>query len=367
MRVALVHDWLVSYRGGEKVLEALCELYPDAPIYTLFYSPDSMPESLRRRHIITPSGSRFLKPLRKALLPFLPIMIESLPLERYDLVVSTSSCVAKGVIVGPTSRHICYIHSPMRYIWDQRSHYLGRLQNLPILSQIYAAVSSYLRIWDSTSNQRVDRFVANSRFVAQRVLRYYGCDAGIVHPPVELESFMSPRPPPPGQDAPYFLAAGAMVSYKRFDLAIEACRLADKRLVIAGTGPEFKKLQNLADSKVSFIHNPDHETWTSLFQHAQALLFPGVEDFGITALEAMAAGTPVIAYKAGGALDFIEADRTGKFFNEPSPESLARCLQAFQKAQFNPSELQSFARGFTKELFLRKMRREIAQLLEVSS
>jgi len=367
MRVAFVHDWLVSYRGGERVLEALLELYPDAPIYTLFYKPGSMPPSIAERTIIVPAWSRLFLPLRKVLLPFLPIMIESLPLERYDLVISTSSCVAKGIVSGPTSQHLCYIHSPMRYIWDQRDHYLGSLRRLPILREMISGISTFLRLWDTASSTRVDRFVANSTFVAQRVRKYYGRDAKVVPPPVDIQPFIKPVDAPTGQSLPYFLMAGAFVSYKRFDLAIDACRQSGKRLVIAGSGPQMKDLQRRSNNQVSFEVNPSKERWTSLFQHAEAFLFPGVEDFGITAIEALAAGTPVIAYQAGGALDFVRPGITGIFFQEASAESLADCLNKFEKSHFSTVTLRNFAQDFTKELFLTRMRHEIAQVLEVQS
>ena len=326
-----------------------------------------MPPSIAERRIIVPAWSRLLLPLRKALLPFLPMMVESLPMERYDLVISTSSCVAKGIVSGPASQHLCYIHSPMRYIWDQRQHYLGSLRRLPILRGMISGVSTFLRIWDSSSSTRVDRFVANSTFVAKRVRKYYGRDANVIPPPVDVEPFTKYLGPPAGQSLPYFLAAGALVSYKRFDLAIDACRLAGKRLVIAGSGPQLKQLQQRSNDLVSFEVSPNKERWISLFQHAEAFLFPGIEDFGITAIEAMAAGTPVIAYQAGGALDFVRPGVTGVFFQDASAESLADCLNSFRKSHFSTVNLRKFAEDFTKEQFLTRMRLEIAQVLEVQS
>ncbi|RYZ83435.1 MAG: hypothetical protein EOP04_19960 [Proteobacteria bacterium] len=221
MRVAYVHDWLVTYRGGEKVLEALLELYPDAPIYTLFYSPAQMPASIQQRVVNVPKWLNRLKPLRKALLPILPAAIEALPLEDYDLVISTSSCVAKGVMIGPYAKHLCYIHSPMRYIWDQRQHYLNRERSFSPKEFLIHLLSQRLRIWDVSSNNQVDSFIANSSFVAKRIERYYARKAKVIHPPVDLERFFPTGNK--GQKGDYFLAAGAFVSYKRFDLAIKAC------------------------------------------------------------------------------------------------------------------------------------------------
>ncbi|MCX6128930.1 MAG: glycosyltransferase [Proteobacteria bacterium] len=359
MRVAFVHDWLVTYRGGERVLEALLELYPEAPIYTLFYEEASMPESIRKRDIRVSPGLNRLRAFRKLLLPLLPAAIEALPLEDYDLVISTSSCVAKGVMVGPNAKHISYIHSPMRYIWDQRRFYLTPQRVFSIREALVHWLCNKLRVWDVTSNQRVDRFVANSNFVRSRVRRYYGRDASVVHPPVSIERFK----PQTMKNGGYFLAAGAFVNYKRFDLAIAACEKLGRRLIIAGSGPELKKLRLLAGSMTEFRVRPSAEEWVNLFQGAEAFLFPGIEDFGITAIEAMAAGTPVIAYKAGGALDFIQEGKTGLFFTEPSVSALMEVLANFQKSNFSSDYLVKTAGSYSREEFLRSMRQEIAALV----
>ncbi len=360
MRVAYVHDWLVTYRGGERVLEALLELFPNAPIYTLFYDSKEMPDSIRRRQVIVSPWLNALRPFRKLLLPLLPAAIESFPLEDYDLVISTSSCVAKGVLVGPTARHISYIHSPMRYIWDQRRYYLTPQREFSPREVLIHWLFQKLRMWDVSSNHRVDRFIANSSFVRSRVKRYYGRDAGVVHPPVAVEGF---RPQAPKKGG-YFLAAGAFVNYKRFDLAIAACEALGKKLIIAGSGPGEKELRRLAGKMTEFRVKPSALEWVELFQNADALLFPGVEDFGITAIEALAAGTPVIALKAGGALDFIEVGKTGLFFEEPTVASLSEALKTFQAELFHPDYLIKFAGSFSRDLFLRKMRQEIDTMMK---
>jgi glycosyltransferase involved in cell wall biosynthesis len=360
MRVAFVHDWLVTWRGGEKVLEALVELYPNAPIYTLFYDEAEMPESIRRRTIIVDPWLNALKRFRKILLPLLPAAVEAMPLEDYDLVISTSSCVAKGVLVGAEARHISYIHSPMRYIWDQRRYYLTPHRSLSLIEMIKHILLSKLRVWDVVSNHRVDRFVANSSFVRARVKRYYGRDAQVVHPPVAIERFKPQNPKKGG----YFLAAGAFVNYKRFDLAITACEKLGKRLIIAGSGPEEKQLRRLAGKMTEFRLKPSAEEWVKLFQDADALIFPGVEDFGITAIEALAAGTPVIALKAGGALDFVQEGKTGLFFQEASVDSLVKTLQNFSNQVFNRDYLTTFAATFSRDSFQRKMRQEIDAIVK---
>jgi glycosyltransferase involved in cell wall biosynthesis len=353
-----VHDWLVTYRGGEKVLEALLSLYPEAPIYTLFYSPERMPDSIRNRKVHVPTLLNSFKKLRKLCLPLLPNAIESLDLSAYDLVISTSSCVAKGAITAKDAKHLCYLHSPMRYIWDQQDEYLKGVAHIPGAAWGIKAMTPRLRRWDIESAKRVDQFVANSSFVAKRAKEYYGCDAHVVHPPIDTSRFQ----PLSQKRGGYFLAAGALVSYKRFDLAIEACKQQNKKLIIAGSGPMERQLRQMAGAETEFIINPDDAKFTDLLQNADALLFPGVEDFGMIAVESMAAGTPVIAYRQGGALDFISEGISGCFFDEPNPASLAEALRSFAPDRFDATKLASHAHSFGPEAFLEAMRREISAL-----
>ena len=358
-KVAFVHDWLVTYRGGEKVLAELLKLFPNAPIYTLFYDPDAMPDNINMHPIHLPGNVNRFRKWRKAMLPLLPSLIESFDLSDYDLVISTSSCVAKGVIPGPGAVHVSYIHSPMRYIWDQKKFYLSSLRKIPGIHLAIEILSSYLRSWDYTSNHRVDFFAANSHFVKDRIKRFYNRDATVIHPPVTLnvataevsQKLLEHRK----QKGPYFIIAGAFVSYKRFDLAIKACKLAKARLVIAGSGPEEKNLRTLADGKnCEFFIKPAAEHWQSLLAGAEAFLFPGVEDFGITPVEALALGTPIIAFARGGALDFVTENETGTFFFEQTPEALADTIKAFAKASFDRAKLQAKAESFSREVFIKK-------------
>jgi glycosyltransferase involved in cell wall biosynthesis len=268
--------------------------------------------------------------------------------------------VAKGVLVGAEARHLSYIHSPMRYIWDQRRYYLTPHRSLSLIEMIKHILLSKLRVWDVASNHRVDRFVANSSFVRARVKRYYGRDAQIVHPPVAIERFKPKNPKKGG----YFLAAGAFVNYKRFDLAIAACEKLGMKLIIAGSGPEEKQLRRLAGKMTEIRLKPSADEWVRLFQDADALIFPGVEDFGITAIEALAAGTPLIALKAGGALDFVQEGKTGLFFQEASVDSLVKTLENFSNQVFNRDYLTTFAATFSRDSFQRKMRQEIDATLK---
>lgn len=363
MKVAFVHDWLVTYRGGEKVLEAMLELFPDAPIFTLFYDKSQMPESISSRQVYFPKWLNKFKKVRKLFLPFYPSIIESMPLENYDLIISTSSCVAKGAIPGPNAKHLCYIHSPMRYIWDQRSHYIKPFEKVPFLSAIFHSLSSKLRMWDTLSSHRVDKFIANSSFVKDRVYKYYGRDSEVIPPPVDVESF--------GQEdrldsssEPYYLAAGAFVSYKRFDLAIQACEAAGIKLVVAGSGPDEQSLRKLAGPNTHFVIKPDSSEWRKLMANAKALLFPGIEDFGIVAIEALSAGTPLIAFKGGGALDFLVPNKTGAFFTELDANSLKDALESFDSKQFEGKEMKLFAEQFTKKKFQDRIKNQIEHLTE---
>lgn len=360
LRVAIVHDWLVSWRGGEKVLEALASLYPDAPIYTLFYDPQKMPPSIRHRTIIVHKGANWFRPIRKALLPILPMWMESFSLEHYDLVISTSSCVAKGAMVGPHTKHLCYIHSPMRYVWDQRDEYLGRLRRIPFLGLLLEFGSATLRMWDITSSLRVNTFVANSRFVRKRVEKYYGRDAVVVHPPIHTERF---RPTHAVGKPGYLLAAGAFVRYKRFDLAIQTCEALGKKLIVAGGGGDLNRLKRMAGPNTTFILSPSDDRWVELLQGADALLFPGVEDFGMVAVESMAAGTPVIAYKAGGALDFIVEETSGIFFTDQSVEGLSAAINRFYATRWSVDALVRHAEAFGYEEFFKNIRRHLERLL----
>ena len=361
MRVAFVHDWLVTYRGGEKVLAALLELYPEAPIFTLFYDRAAMPPAITDRRVVVPPMLNSVRRLRKLMLPLLPRAIESLPLGDYDLLISTSSCVAKGAIKGPNARHLCYIHSPMRYIWDQQAEYIAGVKHIPGAAAGIKAMTPGLRRWDVGSATRVDRFIANSSFVRERVQRLYGCDAGVVHPPIAVESFQ-----PSTARGGYFLAAGAFVSYKRFELAIAACLQLGRRLVIAGSGPMESALRAQAAGRVEFVINPSDDVLARLMAEAEALLFPGVEDFGMIAIEAMAAGTPVIAFAAGGARDFVIPGRTGVFFENPNAESLVAAIARFKRDQFSASALVEYAAGYNRNHFLQRMRGEIAALMSGS-
>ncbi len=359
VRVAFAHDWLVTYRGGEKVLEALFELFPDAPIFTLFYNSAKFPDSFLRRKIHVPAGLQRLGALRKILLPFLPSLVESFDLSEFDLVISTSSCVAKGVIPHPEAKHISYVHSPMRYAWDQKKHYFTRsiFEKLPIRMLIDFFLSR-LRIWDVVATSRVDFLIANSTFVQSRIQRFYRRDSEVLYPPLEERFFRQSN----FVKKDYYLAFGAWVPYKRFDIAIETCRRLDRRLIVAGSGPEEKKMRKLADPRVQFVHSPSDDDLMTLIGEAKALLFTGVEDFGLSAVESLALGTPVIAARAGGALDYIEEFKNGVFFEPDHIDSCVHAVKNFETLDWSRSEIQNSAKKFSKLAFQQRFKEIVRSL-----
>jgi glycosyltransferase involved in cell wall biosynthesis len=243
----------------------------------------------------------------------------------------------------------------MRYIWDQIDEYVESMQGIPLAGACIRIAAFFLRSWDVKTHKRVDRFVVNSRFVGGRVKKFYGRPSTVIHPPIRLERFA----PLSNPGCPFFLVAGAMVSYKKFDLAIEACNLAGVKLIVAGSGPMEKQLREMAGPNTEFVIRPDDQTWIKLMSQAEAFLFPGIEDFGMTAIEAMASGTPVLAYGEGGALDFIIPGLSGEFFHEKTATSLAQVIKTFDKNNYDEKKLLDHSRNFGTQVFLDKMRIEI--------
>ncbi len=353
-RVALVHDWLTGMRGGEKCLEILCELFPRADLFTLIHVPGSVTPVIEARRITTSFVQRLPAAARgyRRYLPLFPAAIERFDLRAYDLVVSSSHCVAKGVRPRAGAVHVCYCYTPMRYVWDQFDAYFGP-GRADLATRIAArATRAALQHWDVRSAARVGRFVAISEFVRQRIRRYYDRDAEVVYPPVECDAFA----PDPRGPADYFLAASAFAGYKRLDVAIEAARRADVRLVVVGQGPDAERLRRgAAGSRVEFLPWQSDAALGQLMARCRALLFPGEEDFGITPVECMAAGRPVIAYGAGGALETIVPDRTGVLLASQDPDVWATTLRDFRDDAFDPAELRAHALGFDRAHYRRRM------------
>lgn len=355
-RVALVHDWLTGMRGGEMVLEELCRLFPRADLFTIAHLKGTVSPTIENRRIVEsplvklPNGRRYFR----SLLPLFPWAVETFDLKGYDLVISSSHCAAKGVIPAPDALHVAYIHTPMRYVWDLRDEYLGQ-QRLGGLTRLAAGVAShYLRNWDSTSSTRVDYFIANSQHVARRVRKYYRRDVTVIYPPVDTELFKIAD-----VRRDYFLVVGALVPYKRVDLAIEACNRLGVRLIIAGDGSEKKRLERLAGSAVEFIGPQTLDQLVTLYQGALALIHPGEEDFGIVPVEAQACGRPVIAYARGGVTETVVGGGehpSGAFFSEQTVESLVQALKMFAPGSFNPADARANALRFSRSRFVGELR-----------
>ncbi len=308
-RVAIVHDWLTGMRGGEKVLEAICELYPDAAVYTLLRVPGSVSPSIERRRIHT-SPAQWLPAvgrLYRNYLPLFPTIVELFDLDRYDLVISSSHCAVKSVVPAGHATHVCYCHSPMRYAWDQFGAYFGPDQVGNVQSRLLRPIMAGLARWDAGTAGRVDRFLANSQYVAGRIRRYYNRGSTVVYPPVDTE-FYRPAAGPP---EPGFLIVSALVPYKRVDVAVEACRRIGAPLTIVGRGPEEARLRRLAGPDATFLGWRTDEEIRELYGRATAVLLPGIEDFGMVPVEAQASGAPVVALRAGGACETVVDGVTG--------------------------------------------------------
>ncbi len=360
MKCAIVHYWLLGMRGGERVVEGLCKLLPDADIFTLFYNPQAT-SPLIRSHRIYPS---FLDPLQRFhryMLPLTPFALESLDLRGYDLVVSSESGPAKGVITSSAAHHICYCHSPMRYLWDLYPDYLHDLTHSRCKRALLALFSNYLRIWDFASAARVDHFVANSRNVQRRIYRAYRRDSEVVYPPVDVETFFHK----PAED--YYLVVSALVEYKRVRDAVSFCTLSGRRLKVVGLGPEFKRLKAIAGPTVEFCGRVAGVELRDLYARCRALLLPGEEDFGIAPVEAIASGKPVVALGRGGVLESVPAgkDRGGFLYDRPGPEPLASAVEELERTDtdISPSALQYAAQRFSEDRFLVEMKEEIGRVM----
>lgn len=355
MKVVLVHDWLIHMRGGEKVLEALAELYPDAPIYTLFFSREKLSPVLQNREIHASFFQRIpgIRSFYRWLLPWMPWAIRSLDLPASDLVISTSHCVAKGVRVPRGAVHVSYCHTPMRYLYGFGEEYFG---NMPrILKPFLSAALSLLRRWDKASNQSVDCFIANSENVRKRIQTCYGRDSEVIHPPVNSRYFTSE-----GTEAPkdYYLVVSAFVPYKRVDLVIEAFNKLDRPLAVVGHGPLEETYRALRKSpRISFLGAVPDKELRVLMSEARALIFPTEEDFGIVPLEAQACGTPVIAYGKGGALESV---KSGVFFEDQTAESLQRAVLHFESLHFDRTLIPAKISQFSKENFIRRVAEFVA-------
>ena len=367
MRVALVHDWLVGMRGGEKCLEVFCELFPDADLYTLVYFPDTV-SSIIRRMRVQPSWIQHVPGIERYyryFLPLYPATIEAFDFNGYDLIISSSHCVAKGILPR-RALHISYVHASMRYIWDSREAYSAG--NVGLLARAGLTLCRpYLQRWDVKSSARVDCFIANSRNVAGKINRLFGRSAEVIYPPVDMDRFK-----PGAATDSYYLIVSALVPYKRIDVAVEAFNTLQRPLKIVGAGPLRRALARQAKANIEFLGWVDDRKLVELYASCRALIFPGEEDCGIVPLEAQASGRPVIAFKRGGALETVvgldesSSNPTGIFFDEPTAGSLIAAIRRLEQSQhqFNSDHIRNHAVRFGRRRFKREIGAYIGRSLE---
>jgi glycosyltransferase involved in cell wall biosynthesis len=378
MRVAIVHHWFISRAGGERVVDTIATLFPAADVFTLFLDRQKLSPALRKHKITTsfldktPAARR----VHRHFLPFFPLAVEMLDLSGYDLVITSDSGPMKGVLTDPQATHICYCHSPMRYLWDKHSAYLRSMS--PLTQTIFGITSHYVRNWDYAAAQRVDYFIANSRYVAGRIRKYYRRDSTVIHPPINTsQGFLA------STHEDYYLAVGRLVPYKRTDILVDACRKLGRKLVIVGDGPEMKRLKKGSGKNVDFLGEVDEGQLRNVYARCRALLFAADEDFGIVPLEAQAYGRPVIAFGKGGSLETVigtytpileekagkDGAITGVFFQEQTAASLANAILSFESCEeiFLPECIQSHARKFDTAIFVDRMRNYINGVLGKAS
>ena len=351
MKLAIVHDWLTNMGGAEQVIINFKEIYPNAPIYTTFYNPNNLDKKLRDIDVRTSFLQRKkMVTNHKKYFPLMPLAFKLFNLKEYNIVLSNSTCCAKGV-KAQNGIHVCYCNTPMRYAWEKKEDYIkdmGKIQKNIVSIFLY-----FMRKWDRWSSKRVDYFIANSTAVAERIKKYYNRDAIVIHPPVRCNLFNISA-----IDKDYYFVVSRLVTYKRFDLAVKACKELGRKLIIIGDGPERKKLEKIAegDSNIIFLGRQPDEVVKKYMQECKALLFPGEEDFGIVPVEAQACGRPVIAYGKGGVLDTVIDGETGKYFNEQTVESLKEAILNFENMKFDKDKIRKHAVKFDESIFRNKIK-----------
>ena len=347
MRVALVHDWLNQYGGAERVLEVFHDLFPDAPIFTSMFDPEAFPPGYRTWDIRTTFMQRLplVTSKHQAYLPFYPVAFDRLELSSYDLVISNSSGFCHLVRTPPETCHLNYCLTPPRFLWNVEA-YLDREQVGGLLRRALKIGVAPLRAWDAQAGERVDVFIAISQAVQDRIRRYYGRESQLVYPPVDCSAFW-----PSADRGDYYLIVSRLIPYKRIDLAVQAFNQLGLPLLVAGSGRDRAALEAMAAPNVTFLGRVPDAELAGLYAGCRAFIFPGEEDFGITPLEAQAAGRPVVAYAAGGALETVVADRTGIFFSEPAPEALAAAVQRVEEMQFDHRAIRRHAEEFDIPVF----------------
>ncbi len=358
MKIALVHDHLAQDGGAEQVLKVLKELYPEAPIFTMIYDKKNTNSFFEGKDIRT----SFLQKIPLGVsryqwwLSLMPLATENHNLMEYDLIISSASSFAKGVITKPGSLHICYCHTPTRYLWTDTHTYVQELRVNPIVKKLLPLTLKRLRIWDRLASERVDHYIANSETVRHRIKKYYNRDSAVIYPPVDVDSFQISDQP-----KKYYLAGGRLVPYKRIDLAVKAFSRLGIPLKVFGVGPELSRLKKIAKDNVQFVGRINDAQKQELFANCIAYINPQEEDFGITAVEAMAAGRPVIAYRHGGATETVVAGKTGEFIDEQWWEEIADAVIRFQPRHYQPQVIRAHAQQFSLESFKRNIQELVAE------
>lgn len=360
-KIALVHDYLVQYGGAERVLECFTELFPYAPIYTIVYDKNSMHGKFSGKDVRTSFLQKFsLARKQHRLFPLLmPTAIEQFDFSKYDIVLSDSSSYAKGIVTRPETLHICYMHTPMRYAWDDCQKYTQDFSFPRLVKKFVPLAMNYIRIWDKVSADRVDRFIANSNFVAKRIKKYYHKDAIVIHPPVDVGNFYISD-----KHKGYFLMVGRLIAYKRHDIAISAFNELGLPLKIIGRGPEIKRLRKIAKSNIEFLGRVSDRELAKYYSECRAFIFPQEEDFGIVAIEAMAAGRPLIAFRGGDIPEHMEEGKTGIFFENQTAEDIISAVKKFRDGDFDPHYIREKTLKFDREIFKSRIRDYIEKELD---
>lgn len=363
MKVALVHELLTMRGGAERVLRILADMFPEAPIYTLLYDEKKLGDWFMSSRVRTSSIKPVFGYNHHLYLKKFPAAVEAWDFSGFDLVISTSSAFAHGIITNSNPKHLCYVHSPARYLWDRTHDVIGSASHGPLgwLKKWYLTRTFHpLRIWDSEAADRPDMLLAASDAVKRRIELYWRRQSHVVHPPID-DIWLDPVPETPRNES--YLIVSSLVRYKRIDLAIEACNALQRKLIIVGEGPDRGRLQSLAGPTVEFRDYAPHEEVRRLYASSKAVLFPGDEDFGLVPLEAMACGTPVVAFRSGGALETMIDGETGEFFNEPTWESLEQAMKKFEQKKYSKETLLAQAKKFSRAQFETGIRKAVELLM----
>ncbi len=355
MKIAFVHDYLVQYGGAERVLECLTEIYPYASIYTILHNKDAMHGVFEDKRIYTSYLQKFpfARKWHRIFPLLMPPAIEQFDFSSYDVVVSDSSSYAKGIITRPETLHICYMHTPMRYAWDDCQKYTRDFYFPHLIKKLIPFAMNYIRVWDKASADRIDLFIANSNFVARRIKKYYRKDSVVIHPPVDTKNFAAAES---SAKEDYFLMVGRLIAYKRHSIAIRAFNEMKLPLKIIGRGPELKRLKKIAGPTIEFMERVNDENLKKFYTDCQAVIFPQEEDFGIVAIEALSSGKSLIAYRGGDIPEHMEENKMGVFFDEQTSAGVIEAVKKFQQLSFDNQYIRSKVLKFDREIFKEKMK-----------